>query len=282
MVQPAFDIGNSQAEDFPADSRLLIEISGQSLNYILYNEAPRRLLLLRQYRMYTTSERSASDLLDEIVSGDPILQRFSASATVVYNFPVSNLLPDELYDPSLDEAVSRLIYGDRENDLVFNEPVKDMDMRNVYCAPRQIHQLCKSRFKGGRFWHFYTILLCWSQQDAVRKGNFIRVVFYNDKFIAAFFRESQLQLIQTFFYQTPEDAAYYLLLICRQFGVPPTEMVLCLSGLIDSQSALYTELLKYFSEVQCESLPDDYDTDGLLAEYPSHYFSPLLKMSLCV
>ncbi len=282
MVQPAFDIGNNQLEDFPPDSRLLIEISGQSLNYILYAATPYRLLLLRQYRMYTTSERSASDLLEEIISGDPVLQRFSRQATIVYNFPVSNLLPEELYHPSLNAPVSRLIYGDRENDFLFDEPVKGMQMHNVYGAPREIHLLCKSKFEGSRYWHFYTILLLWSQQDPMKKGNFTRVVFYNDKFVAAFFRDTQLQLIQTFFYQTPEDAAYYLLLICRQFGIPPTEMVLYLSGLIDGQSALYTELLKYFSEVHSETSPDDYDADGLLAEYPSHYFSPLLKMSLCV
>lgn len=282
MVQPAFDIGNNQAENFPADSRLLIEISGQSLNYILHSPEPQRLLLLRQYRIYTTSERSAADLLEEIISGDPVLHRFSGQATIVYNFPVSSLLPEELHDPSLNAPISRLLYGDRENDLLFVEPVENMQMLNVYAAPRDIHLLCKSRFEGSRCWHFYTILLRWSAQDPVKKGDFTRVVFYNDKFVAAFFRETQLQLIQTFFYQTPEDVAYYLLLICRQFGIPPTEMVLYLSGLIDGQSALYTELLKYFSEVHCETYPAGYDADGLLTAYPSHYFSPLLNMSLCV
>ncbi len=282
MVQPAFDIGNNQLADFPADAQLLIEISGQSVNYILHTAGAKQLLLLRQYRIYTTSERSASDLLEEIISGDPVLRQFANQATIVYNFPVSNLFPEKLHHPSLNAPILRLLYGDRENDLLFVEPVKDLQMLNVYGAPRDIHLLCKERFEGSRCWHFYTILLLWSAQDPMKKGNFTRVVFYNDKFVAAFFRDTQLQLIQTFFYQTPEDAAYYLLLICRQFGIPPTEMVLYLSGLIDGQSALYTELLKYFSEVHCENYPDGYDADGLLADYPSHYFSPLLKMSLCV
>jgi hypothetical protein len=125
-------------------------------------------------------------------------------------------------------------------------------------------------------------VLLWSKDNEFREGNHTRVIFYNDKFIAAYFKAGQLQLMQTFCYQTPEDAAYYLLLICMQFGIQPQEMVLNISGLIDTQSALYTELLKYFSQVNYEGVPSSYTTNGLLEEFPSHYFSPLLKMSLCV
>ena len=99
---------------------------------------------------------------------------------------------------------------------------------------------------------------------------------------AAVYKAGELQLIQTFAYQTPEDAAYYLLLICKQFKIAQTDLVLKISGLIDAQSALYTELLKYFEHVQHEGIPAELSTAGILDEYPSHYFSPLLKMSLCV
>jgi hypothetical protein len=57
--------------------------------------------------------------------------------------------------------------------------------------------------------------------------------------------------------------------------------MLCISGLIDSQSALYSELLKYFPEVREDGIPEGIETNGLLEEFPAHYFSPLLKMSLC-
>jgi hypothetical protein len=126
------------------------------------------------------------------------------------------------------------------------------------------------------------MILRWTKQTDISEDTFARVIFYNDKFIAAIFIHGALQLLQTFSYQTPEDTAYYLLLICKQFDIAPDKMVLNISGLIDEKSALYSELVKYFEEVHYEGVPDTYGTNGILNEYPAHYFSPLLKMSLCV
>jgi hypothetical protein len=282
MVQPAFEIGTTALEGLPDDCRLLMEVSGQSLNYIVHTKDPYQLYLLRQYRMYTTSERSTRDLLEEIIADDPILQHYAHQATVIYNFPGADIIPAEHYSDNLKNHVAKLITGDTEGDYVFDEQVRDWNMHNVYRISRDIHSLCKEKFTGSQYWHMYTMLLLWSKEDKLKTGNLARVIFYNDKFVVAFFCDRQLQLLQTFAYQTPEDVAYYLLLVCRQFGITQQEIVLHISGLIDTQSALYTELLKYFAEVDYEGLPETYGTNGLLEEFPGHYFSPLLKMSLCV
>lgn len=282
MVHPAFDIKNDHLENRPANCRLLIDVSEQSFNYILFTRSPEQLFLLRQYRIYTTGDRSARDVLEEIISGDEILQQYSGKATIIYNFPDSNILPEEYFQPELKNAVTRLIYGNTDNDFIFDELVHDWNMHNVYTVPKDLHSLCREKFKEGQYWHIYTIILNWSKKLEMKEGSFTRVLFYNDKFVAAFFKDGQLQLLQTFAYQTPEDAAYYLLLICRQFNIAASDMELQISGLIDTQSALYTELLKYFSNVSYEGVPETYGTNGLLEEYPPHYFSPLLKMSLCV
>ena len=59
-------------------------------------------------------------------------------------------------------------------------------------------------------------------------------------------------------------------------------MKLVVCGLIEKQSALFTELLKYFSDIECDRIPDSIHTKGMLEEYPEHYFSPILKMAACV
>lgn len=282
MIQPAFEIGSSSLTALPENCRLMVEISGQSLNYILYTKEPRQLYLLRQYRMYTTSDRTVRDILDEIFSGDPILNRFAQHALIIYNFPGADLVPFEHYSADIKNPVTRLTTGDMESDMVFDEKVSGWQMHNIYRVSKEIHLLCKEKLKGSQYWHLYTLVLQSADKAQLSNGNFCRVIFYNDKFIVAYFREKKLQLLQTFTYQTPEDVAYYLLLICRQFQIPQQEMTLSISGLIDAQSALYTELLKYFAEVQYEILPESFGTDNMLEEFPQHYFSPMLKMSLCV
>ena len=280
MIQPAFDIGSP--EILPdQEGNLLIEISGQSFNYILFSKDPYRLILLRQYRVYTTNDKMVRDILEEIIAGDTILQQYAGKAIIVYNFPEANILPGELFNAQLNGPLIKLFFGESENGFVFNEHVKEWDLQNVYSVPKDIHSLFKEKFSGSSYWHFYTLLLTSSKNELQGSQNNIRIVFYHDKFIAAFFIAGQLQLIQTFNYHTPEDVAYYLLLICKQFNTPQQQVTLSVSGLIDSQSALYTELLKYFEYVQDDVVPEGFDTNGLLEELPAHYFSPLLKMSVC-
>jgi len=282
MVHPAFDIKRKDSVNLPDDCRLLIEISGQSFNYILFTRSPDQLFILRQYRLYTSGDKNIRDILEEIISGDPLIIQYGHSPIIVYNFPDANLLPAEHYKAELKVPVTKLLYGDTESDLVFDEHVNAWNIQNVYTVSKDLHTLCRDKFKNGQYWHLYTMILKWSRESEMPGGNFVRVIFYNDKFITAFFINGALQLLQTFYYQTPEDVSYYLLLICKQFNLHASQVTLNISGLIDTQSPLYSELTKYFEEVHYEGIPSSYGTNGILEEYPSHYFSPILKMSLCV
>src|SRR5688572_21456263 len=111
MIQPAFDIGNHNAPDFTDNCHLLIEVSGQCFNYILYQKDPRQLVLLRQYRVYTTGDRTTRDVLEEIISGDQILQQYAHRATVVYNFPASNIIPSDHHSSGLNTDIMHLVNG---------------------------------------------------------------------------------------------------------------------------------------------------------------------------
>lgn len=281
MIQPAFNIGNTDHALEVTDGQVLVELSAQSLNFIFYKKDPGELLLLRQYRLYTSSEKSANDIIGEIIKGDPVLEKYAPNALIVYNFPESSIVPGKYAEPDFNGAVSSLIYGDDPNDFIFGEPVKDLGMCNVYRIPKAIHTLLKEKFPGCTFRHLYTMMLLAENKIQSDKSNTIRTVFYHDKFICSLFTGPSLQLLQTFNYQTPEDAAYYLLLVCKQFNIVVADMLLCVSGLIDSESSLYTELLKYFPDVTEEGVPDEIESHDLLKDYPVHYFSPLLKMSLC-
>src|SRR6476620_629854 len=106
MVHPAFDIKRNDSDNLPNDCRLLIEISAQSFNYILYTRSPEQLFILRQYRIYTSGDKNTRDILEEIISGDPVLAQFSHNVIIVYNFPDANLLPSEYYESELKVPVT--------------------------------------------------------------------------------------------------------------------------------------------------------------------------------
>ena len=87
--------------------------------------------------------------------------------------------------------------------------------------------------------------------------------------------------MQTFLYQVPEDVVYFLLNICRQFELSPEEAALIISGYVEDDSALFTEVRKYFLHCIMDEPPQTF-TGSVFNPMPAHFFSWLLKMALCV
>jgi len=110
--------------------------------------------------------------------------------------------------------------------------------------------------------------------------------------LTAIYRNRSLQLIQSFAYTTPEDVVYHLLHCCEQLGLSQDDCLLHISGYIDEDSALFTEIKKYFLRLEFDKFEGAHDVQEPMqeeltensapSEYPAHYFSYLQKLALCV
>jgi hypothetical protein len=96
------------------------------------------------------------------------------------------------------------------------------------------------------------------------------------------FRSGQLQLIQHFAYQDSKDVLYNLLNCCHQLQMNREVLVLELSGMVEKKSALYDDLELYFLNIRFDSMEDSIKMTDELIQYPNHFFSSLLKMTICV
>lgn len=283
MIKPAFDIVPAAwAQDELLDSILLIEVSEKLIGYVVYNKEQKQLLGLRQYHLDISAEKPTAQALSEIIANDSLLQQHWKEAIVVYNFPDSSLLPDQYFDIGMNKLITDLLFGNAFKGLVLSEKIPAWDVYNIYRVHREIHALLQQRFAGGRYWHYYSILLAAIDKESDMPAYLLQCVFYPEKFVVGFFKGRNLQLIQTYQYETPEDVSYFLLKICRQFDVTQEHLKLIVSGLIEQQSTLFTELMKYFKDIECDQVPEAIQTKGLLQSFPQHYFSPILKMAICV
>jgi hypothetical protein len=109
---------------------------------------------------------------------------------------------------------------------------------------------------------------------ATEEGN-MYVDFRPDDFTVLLVKSSRLLLAQTYTYSTPEDVVYYLLKICAQLGLSQQELQLQVSGLIDSDSALYKELYQYFLNIEFR------ESGWQGNEYPAHFFTTLNDLARC-
>ena len=92
-------------------------------------------------------------------------------------------------------------------------------------------------------------------------------------------KEKQIQLAQTYLYKNPLDVVYYLLKICYEFALDQTVVAIIVSGLIDKDSAMYTELHNYFLNIDFAQAPSYSIPEN---DYPLHYFTSLYNLAACV
>ena len=283
MYKATFDIVSDAANDESlANSQLLMEISEKTFSFVFYNRQQQRVKGFRQYNLDFIPGKTTFETLQDILAGDELLQSGSKESYVVYKYTDSSLLPEKHFSIELNKPVTELVYGNARKGLVLSEKVNGWNLYNVYRIPREVHSLLQKKFAAGKYWHYYTLLLSNAGNDVANGSNLVKIIIASDQFTLAFFKDEQLQLLQTYTYQTPEDVSYHLLSLCQKFEVNPEELILNISGLIDEQSNLYQELIKYFNRLYWEVLPDAVEMEDAFTQFPAHYFSPLLKMALCV
>jgi hypothetical protein len=283
MLKANFDIVPEMSDsDELRSSQLLIEVGDKMFSYVIYHKEQRRFLGLRQYNLDYTPGKTMLENLLEIITNDELLQIPFKEAFIIYNYTDSNFLPEKVFHIELNQPVTEIIYGNAKKGLLLSEKVIGFKMYNIYRVPREIHALLQRKFASGNYWHYYTLLLNDGQMKTSPNEQVIKMVMRADQFLVAVFNGDNIQLVQSYTYQTPDDVSYYLLAICNRFKISQEKVTLVVSGLLDEQSRLYQELLKYFLQVQWDRLPETVKLDEGFASFPDHYFSPLLKMALCV
>lgn len=281
MNKPVFNLllDNTSAGQWH-NCTVVMEVNLQFLYYVVLNES-NSAVLIRYYQFPKKSMVEIVDSLDEICKEDDILKATIKSHVIIYNWPGNCLVPDEFTQADLNKDIIEMTHGDANRGKIISEEIEGCNICNVYSIPLRIHELVMHYFPDSVHWHHHSIWLK-SQQQSNDLRHRVCIIFYLNELVAALFLAGNVQVIQSIKYQAAEDVAYFLLHLYQQFNLKQTETVLQVAGMIDQNSALYEELLKYFLFVETDILPENFPVAKKLEPYPQHFFSPLLKLAACV
>lgn len=281
MLSPVFDITLPSLQ--PSDLQqctLLAEIGERQVSFVWYKKNNRQLLKLQQFHFQGSAGWPPMDWLQDVLTLDPSLTESVKEAVVLYNLTECQLLPASSFNFDINKPIIETICGNAPRGLVLSEKVQGKDIYSIYRVPRELHGLIQKSFVSGKYWHLYSVLLQ-SSPDATAMPC-IQTLFFQDQFIMALYGNDGLKLLQTFTYQQPEDVSYLLLHACQQFNIDSSTVKLALAGMIENNSALHKELEKYFGNNEWEEVDVSAWGNTALESFPLHYFSPILKMALCV
>ena len=218
---------------------------------------------------------SLVEQLDEIISGENLLQANYKRTDIIWSFRQSILVPPDYMDKTLEAEMLDLVYGDAGSWQIQTDFLYKHNLHNLYRIPSGVSDSLSRHFPKAVQVQQYSLL----PDLLAGSGDILKVVFYSSCFTVVYMKEGKLQLIRNFDFEHPTDALFHLLNICEQSGAKASETLLQLSGMVTRDSSLYTELFKYFLNIQFDRLPETSSYINAIKDQPPHYFSHLFALA---
>ena len=276
-VTPSFNI--SPPHNPSIKPYLLVQAGKQGISLIALDADSNTFITVQVYHF--AKHLSYSNIAEEInilLSADNLLQQHFKKIFITWCFDENILIPQQYFDSSTAAAMLQLVYGDASACTVQTELVLTQNLYVAYNIPAVVKSVFNNWFPFAIQTHQAAALI---NIDKEQK-DVLYCNFYPNHLTVLLRRGGQLQVIQNFEYNTPEDAVYHLLNVCQSFETAAIQTGLTVSGTIDADSSLYTELHKYFLEITFTKLPDNFSYTAAINNYPPHYFSHLFAIASCV
>ena len=220
------------------------------------------------------------DELRQLLLTHNLLQQQYGAVQVFYNNANGLLIPDRYYQEDHTSQWLELVNGDLHEELPLQDNIAEMEVKHVYSVSPGLHEELVRKYPMASFSHFNTGWLK-KKFKHQQKATLMEVVLYPSHIIVSLWKQDQLHIIQCYEYDTPEDVAWWLLNIAYQWEMSPSELPVVVSGLVEIQSPMYSEIKKYFLEVELDTRPSVFQYDFSFDNYPQHFFSPIFSLALC-
>jgi hypothetical protein len=208
------------------------------------------------------------------------MQQQYGSVQVYYNNLNGLLIPDRYYNKEHTGQWLELVNGDLHEELPLQDVIPEMSIRHLYSVSPSLHEELARKYPSADFAHFNTAWLRKKYRQS-QKPTLLEVILYPSHIIVTLWKQEQLLIIQCYEYDTPEDVAWWLLNVTSQWELLPEELAVVVSGLVETQSPMYSEIHKYFLDVELDTRPPGFRYDFSFDNYPQHFFSPIFSLALC-
>ncbi len=262
------------------DKKLCIEIGAHFYSFCISDQSGRKIV---DFESFETSVPVDVSIVQDLLNHPKIHQTSFVDVVLVHNRRELAMIPAAIHQPELNTIVLQTIHGDIEDWIVYEDDVHQWELYTVYGWNPSIIDIVTERFPQVRFIQFTTVALrSLFKSLSIEKDQVVKLYFYQKEMITVVLKESQLQLAQSFHFETPQDVMYHLLNIVERLKLDLATVILEVSGLIDVHSETWSELNKFFVEVQLEepsNFPAEINDENQL---PSHYYAPFLISPRCV
>jgi hypothetical protein len=219
------------------------------------------------------ADEISTDVLAEILSLHPEASAGFYKTAICYCCPQHVLLPQEYYSGENFSEIWKTVHGAPAGKNFISEPAQEWQFNDIYTVPQDVQQFLLRRYPSASFRNFPAIAL---RNISHNDHGLLHVDFGVGEFELLAAYQGRLLAVERIAYATPHDVIYQLLNVCNAYGISQYKAQVKLTGLVDRDSAMYTELYQYFLNIEFRNATWTH------ADYPSHYFTVLNDIARCV
>jgi len=272
MVQKVFGIYRETS----APCQLTIEAGKEHLACWQTIIESGKIFAFELFRYEKKQQEEFAPVFDMIKQQSRLLHLYFPDVRIVWQHEICVCVPEELYNEQAADEYLNITFG--KNNMALTKSTAIGGMILHYRISNAAQNLLQQYFPDATSLHKYHLLITeWLAKEDDLPADFIQLLFYEHHFILMAVKQSQLQLINSFNYQTPEDVLYHILNVCERLAMNKEQTHFHFSGLIDVQSNLFKELELYMSNMSTSNAPAEILAADGFQEFPSHYFSSFLN-----
>ena len=279
-IHRVFGFSSSETAANVAEKKLCIEVGQQFLTYTVSDLSGRQIL---DFAFFTADQHIGSIEISALLKEENIENISFNDVVLIHNSAEMALVPSAIYKPELSTTILKTIHGDALQLDVMEDDVHQWELHNVYGWKPEVISAVISHFPQARNIQYSSACLrALFKSLSFDKEEWMKVYFYQHAFHVIVLKDNQLQLAQSFNFETPQDIFYHLLNVVDRLKLDLASIFVEVSGLLDANSDTWNEFNKFFVNVSLEECPAVDNKGNTLETHPSHYFTPFLITPRCV
>jgi len=187
------------------------------------------------------------------------------------------IIPESLYKEKETQTLFSLNFDIFDEKILYNK-IPNLGIYNCYSIPFCLEGLLTSFFETASIYSSATPILRFSNQE--NKISNIILYFSKRHFDIFYFKNTELQMTNNFFFKTKEDLLYYLLLAFEQLKLSPKEQDVTIIGDLDPKTTDFHFLEDFFKNIQFAN-QETYNINLLKENIPSHFYHNILSVLQC-
>lgn len=268
--------GNHSAND---GDQLIIEAGMTHFACLVRSGADNKISSLEWFKHTSDESKDYEIFLKDIEAESKLLDKYYRQTNLYINNQNSVLVPPSKFEKQfIDDYLNAVLGETTKSTSLFDEISERASLVNVFRVQTEVLNILSKHLLIDKVEHTYSQVLRQLYKHDL-PSTFLNVQFYDSCIIATVFNNGKLQFMQSFTYLSTEDVLYFLISLSQRLQLKIDQLVMKVSGMVDTQSALYRQLVKYFRNVSTETT-DEGRVNFNAGEYPTHYFTPIYNLAL--